>query len=257
MKILQGSRVLIYQIADAVFKTSNISPCIIELGVLDGANAEVINQIMAPKELVLIDAWSTSSFNDYETNNDHRTWVNDMSEYAGYFQGSPKEQATFDQLYQKTIDRFEGKPNVRVIKGNSRAAMQAIAKFRPEKFDLIYVDAGHQYETVLDDLMDYSELLKDDGFFQLNDCCHSPDGLKLNLGVLEATIKFCKIKDFLPVLVCNTDWTDVLLVKKKSPMVDLIDQIVLNNTLAFVEIPPQLLGALTVRYGKTRNLSFT
>jgi predicted O-methyltransferase YrrM len=256
MKILQGNRVLIYQIADAAFKTSNISPSIIELGVLDGANAEVINQILSPKELVLIDGWSTDSFKDYETNNDHRSWVNDMTEYSGYFQGSPKEQSTFDQLYKKTIDRFEGKQNVRVIKGSSRSAMQALAKLRPEKFDLIYVDAGHQYETVLDDLMDYSELLKDDGFFQMNDCCHSPDGLKLNLGVLEATIKFCKIKDFVPVLVCNTDWTDVLLVKKNSRMIDVVDQIVMNNALAFVEIPHQLLGALTVRYGKTRNLSF-
>jgi hypothetical protein len=256
MKVLQGSRLLIYQIASAAFSHQNIHPSILELGVLDGANAWTINKVMRPEQLILVDAWSTEIFEDFYQNNRHRNWVDDLDVHSAYFNGSVRNQSTFDELYKKVVEKFLGKLEVKIIRSPTRAAMQNLIQSHPNKLDFIYVDASHQYETVLDDLMYCSDLLQQNGLLQLNDCCHSLEGVRQNLGVLEATVKFCKLKDFIPVLLTNTDYTDVLLMRRESSVINLIDRIVTNNSINFVEIPHQLLGALNVRYGNLRNLSF-
>jgi hypothetical protein len=258
MKVLIGLRSLIYQIVTAAFQSVNIKPKAAELGVLDGKNAEVIYKTMAPEKMYLIDSWSKEIFVDYNTNNAHRDWVDNNEKYAFYFGGALSNQATFDNLHKKTVDRFYGRGDVEIIRAGTRDALPLLKQSlgRDGKLDLIYVDASHQYETVLDDLMEYERLLSTHGFMQLNDCCHSADGMRQNLGVLEAAVKFCKATDFIPVLVTNTDWTDVLLVKKDSPMIKVVDQIVMINDISFVELPYQLFGALQVRYGKQKNLSF-
>lgn len=70
-----------------------------------------------------------------------------------------------------------------------------------------------------------------------------------HLGVIKATLTFMKMADFMPVMLTNTDRTDVLLVRRKSGIDQLLDKI--------VEIPSRLLGALHVKQGaKRNNLSF-
>ena len=258
MKVLIANRILIYQVLGELFKSMSIKPRLMELGVLDGTNAKTMADILMPQEFFLVDSWSTEAFSDYIKNNSHRSWVDDLNQYADYFGGPLSEQATFDRLYQKVVDKFSGQNNVKIIRSGSQKAVPVLRdelRGKP-KFDLIYVDASHQYETVLDDLIDYQEFLTPDGFFQLNDCCHSAEGMKQNLGVLEAAVKFCKVANFIPVLLTNTDWTDVLLVKRNSKTIDVIDLIIRNNEISFVEVPDQLLGALQIKQGKRRNISF-
>ncbi|MND91494.1 hypothetical protein D3C80_836190 [compost metagenome] len=105
--------------------------------------------------------------------------------------------------------------------------------------------------------MYYQDLLADDGFMLLNDCCHSLQGTKQNLGVLEALSSFLKRSDFVPVAVTNTDWSDVILVRKNSVMLQLVDIAITNSDIPFVEIPHQLMSAARVVYGAQRtNISF-
>lgn len=257
MKVLMNNRELIYKVVRGCFDAVGTRPWAAELGVLDGRNAEVIDQHLAPEKLFLVDAWSSQAFDDYRLNNQHRPWVNDLDSFTYYFGGPVSEQATMDRLHAKAVDRFQHKPHTTILKSPTLPAREHLgALLGDRKLDYIYVDASHQYESVLDDLMFYDSLLGLDGMLQLNDCCHSPAGVRQNLGVLEATLTFTKMADFMPVLLTNTDWTDVLLVRRKSGIDQVLDKIVEINDVAYVELPPQLLGALHVKQGKRANLSF-
>jgi hypothetical protein len=257
MKIIIANRSAIYKMVSLAFKHLGIRPIAAELGVLDGINAEEIYKTIRPEEMCLIDSWSKEVFEDYRKNNAHRPWVNDIEEYAHYFGGSLNDQKTFDNLYLKAVKRFKGKDNIKIFRSASIAAIPSLLDFlNGKKFNYIYVDASHQYETVFDDLMEYQHLLDENAFFQLNDCCHSDLGMKQNMGVLEAAVKFCKVAGFVPVLVTNTDWTDVLFCKKGSSILNAIELVIKDESMSYVELPDQLLGALNVQYGKSTNLSF-
>lgn len=257
MKVLMSNRELIYSVMRGCFDAIGTRPWAAELGVLDGRNAEVIDKVIAPERLFLVDAWSSQAFDDYRRNNQHRPWVNGIDSFTNYFGGPVSEQATMDRLHAKAVDRFHHKSHATVIKSPTLPARETLgAMLGDRKLDYIYVDASHQYESVLDDLMFYDSLLGLDGVLQLNDCCHSPAGVRQNLGVLEATLTFTKMADFMPVLVTNTDWTDILLVRRKSGIDQVIDKIVEINDVAYVEVPNQLLGALRIKDGKRANLSF-
>jgi hypothetical protein len=253
-----SGRKLIYQLVNAAFQSAQIKPSAAELGVLKGENAEMIFRELSPVQFYLIDSWSKDAFLDYKENNKHRPWVDDIDDYAKYFGGSLDAQSTFDKLFAEAVQKFKDKKTVSVMRYSSRDALPHLQKMLGEKnkLDYIYVDASHQYETVLDDLIEYQQFLQPNGLFQLNDCCHSAQGVKQNLGVLEATVKFCKMAEFVPVLLTNTDFTDVVLARKSSPMLETIDQVILSNRVDFVEVPDQLFGALKVRSGKRDNLSF-
>lgn len=257
MKVLISNREMIYKIVRGCFDSIGVRPWAMELGVLDGQNAVVIDQLIAPEKLFLVDAWSAEAFDDYRQNNRHRPWVNDVDSFSNYFGGPVSEQVTMDRLYAKATDLFKHKEHVTLIKSPTLPACKHIGELLGDrKFDYIYVDASHQYETVLDDLMFYDSLLGQDGMLQLNDCCHSPAGVRQNLGVLEATLTFMKIANFKPVLITNTDWSDILLVRRNSGIDLVLEKIVEMNDITYVEIPSQLLGALHVKQGKRINLSF-
>jgi hypothetical protein len=258
MKILQCDRSVIYAVLNALFGTLGIQPRVAELGVLKGENAEKILATLNPIDMYLVDAWSSlQCIQDYDECNSHRNWISRPDEFQKYYGGSLYEQATFDRLYEGVVNRFQARANVIILRKSSLGALDLLTKNPGSEFHLVYVDANHSYEGVLDDLMGYKDLLHEDfGFFQLNDCCHSDAGVRQNLGVLEAAVKFCKMQDFSPLLLSNTDWTDVLFVRRGSKSVSLIDQIILSSNIPFVEVPDQLLGAMRVRYGSGRNLSF-
>jgi hypothetical protein len=105
--------------------------------------------------------------------------------------------------------------------------------------------------------MYYQELLAPNGVMLLNDCCHSPDGVKQNLGVLEAVTSFLRRKDFSPVALTNTDWSDLILARRDSVMEAAIDDAITNSKIPFVDVPSQLLPSARVVYGAQRkNISF-
>ncbi len=257
MKIIDADLKLIYQILSTIYKDFDISPVVAELGVLKGENALAIYEFLSPKMMYLIDSWSCDATLEYESINSHRGWVDEPDKYAFYYGGSLKSQLTFDRLYEEACANFINFNNVEIIKMQTLEAIRELQKKKVTNFQLIYVDANHSYEKVLDDLMFYKPLLDPEyGCFQLNDCCHSKAGVNQNLGVLEAALKFCKIADFVPLVAVNRDFTDILFAHKSSLMIDYVDKIFNNNDLSFVEVPDQFLGSLTVRVGVRPNISF-
>ena len=257
MKVIQHDRLYLYKILHKSFSSLNIYPNIIELGVLNGLNSKALQENLQPTLLVLLDAWSSDIFNDYRSTNANRYWVSPIDSFSDYFGGPISDQNTFDKLFTDTQNLFIHDNSVNIIRENTRQGWHTLRKLYPNmKFDLIYIDASHQYETVFDDLMLYQDLVSHTGCIQLNDCCHSNAGVLQNLGVLEATVKFIKMTDFIPVVITNTDWSDVILCRKNNPLICAIDNSILSSDVSYVEVPPQLLGNLRVVNGARTNLSF-
>ena len=248
MKVLIGGRHLVYQILSLCFAKLQVRPKIAELGVLKGDNAAAIDEALRPSALLLVDAWSAKAAQSFAQRNHDKTWVEQ------YYGGPLLEQETYDKLFQAVSDRFSGKAHVSIIRSNSRDALPALRQHG--KFDMVYVDADHEYEQVFSDLVTYQELVGPHGVIQLNDCCHSALGVSINLGVLEAVVKFCKVSDFCPAILTNTDFSDLLLVRRNSRIASLVHEEVNAHELLYVEIPEQLLGAARVINGKSTNLSF-
>jgi hypothetical protein len=258
MKVVNSDRNFFYDILNIAFNAFQINPIIAELGVLNGNNALQMKGKLKPKALVLIDAWDSKAFDDYKNNNIHRPWVEDLDTYHEYFGGPVSSQSTLDKLFGLCTAKFKNDTTVTILKANTTEAFNILqsSPTLPNKFNLIYVDASHQFESVFDDLMLYQTLLATNGCFQLNDCCHSAAGVKQNLGVLEAVVKFTKMSDFIPVAITNTDWTDIILVRKNSPIIAEIDNAISSSFINYVEVPRQLLGQLQVKTGTTTNISF-
>lgn len=257
MRVIIHDRYIVYKIVRECLDVMGIHPWCAELGVLDGRNAEVIDQIIKPERLMLIDAWSSKAFEDYTRYNAHRPWVSHVDSFDHYFGGPVSEQATMDRLYDAASTRFRDKGHVTLVKGSTLNSIAQIEKLLgTRKLDYIYVDASHQYESVLDDLMFYEKMLSLDGILQLNDCCHSRSGVSQNLGVLEATLSFMKIADFEPVLITNTDFSDIVLTRRRSNINSIFDMVFETSEISYVDVPSQLLGALRVKTGKRVNLSF-
>lgn len=152
------------------------------------------------------------------------------------------------KLLSEAKKKFETAKNVQFSRTSTADGASKFDERLKAKAQLIYVDANHQYETVLDDLIDYLPFLdKDYGVYQLNDCCHSEAGIKQNLGVLEASYKFCRMYDFTPLVVVNRDFSDVLLARKGSVICELIGSVFKESSISFVELPFQLYPAAAVK----------
>jgi hypothetical protein len=153
MKIIHGDRNYLYTILSAAFNMLKIKPAIIELGVLNGHNAKKIQETLLPRKMVLLDAWSCDIFDDYRQINANRHWVDPIDSYDSYFGGALSDQKTFDQLYLNTQNLFATDANVSIIREGTKQGREILRQSNPKlKFDLVYVDASHQFETVFDDL---------------------------------------------------------------------------------------------------------
>jgi hypothetical protein len=257
MKVCHADRNRFYEILRRVFDRLRVRPRVLELGVLRGDNAARMDQALSPEALVLVDAWSSEPYRDYQRINAHRDWVASLDIHAEYFGGSVSEQTTFDRLYEQTRARFADAAHVQVLRAGSRAGAEHLHAqgVMPRGFDLVYVDASHQYEDVLDDLMRYAPLVSANGVLQMNDCCHSQAGVRQNLGVLEAVTHFIKVSDFAPVALTDTDYADLILARRGSPAQRATHRIIERSPIAYVEVPDALLGAARV-LGPSGKVSF-
>ncbi|BAO80671.1 SAM-dependent methyltransferase [Serpentinimonas raichei] len=258
MKVCHCDRQYFYQILGVAFKALKVRPRVAELGVLRGENAARLQQALEPQTLLLVDPWSSAATalatHPFE---DTLPWIDPPQVYHSYYGGDLGEQATFDRLYEECRQRFAGHSNVEILRQSADAALRTLKNRKEAALDLIYIDANHQYEWILRDLLLWSELCAPDGILMLNDCCHSAAGIRQNLGVLEAVGSFVKRSDFIPVLLTHTDWSDLILCRKAGVMELLLDQVISNIDLRYVEVPHQLLpAARVVQCANGYNISF-
>jgi SAM-dependent methyltransferase len=64
--------------------------------------------------------------------------------------------------------RFSGK-KIKAIQGNSLEVLPKMNEYFADKFDIIYIDANHEYENIVSDIHNSLDLLKESGTIVLND----------------------------------------------------------------------------------------
>lgn len=216
-------------------------PTIAELGVLRGDHAAAMIAHHRPDSIHLVDTWSAATMRAvYSERGTALPYVTAFETYAEYFGGNPFEQATWDALLRTVEHRFSGDAGVHIIKSVTHLAAE---RYEDAFFDLIYVDAGHPYTSVLYDLFGWQAKLKPDGFFVLNDCASSPETRSQNAGVLEAASTFVKATAFRPIALSSDVGADLVLSRNpaSSGAQYLRHQLLIQNPSTTIELPDEAL----------------
>jgi len=91
------------------------------------------------------------------------------------------------------LKRYE--KNISLVKGNSN---QLLKKFNMSKIDFVFLDGGHEYETVKNDLNNCIEVIKNNGTI----ICDDYD-LSFAPGVKKAIDEFIKMNNFNCNIICG------------------------------------------------------
>jgi len=97
------------------------------------------------------------------------------------------------EAVEELLDKF--KNNIHLIKGNSNKVLN---KIDMSKIDYVFLDGGHEYNTVLNDLNCCSEVIKNNGTV----LCDDYDLLQAP-GVKKAIDEFVKKNNFSCSIICN------------------------------------------------------
>lgn len=134
---------------------NNYCESVLEIGVFKGDTAKTMLEVSLNKDIKYT---GIDLFEDL-TDNTGRTENINIKEI-----GRP---LSVSQTYAKL-----GNKNVRLLKGFSR---DILPKLQNEKFDLIFIDGGHSYQTVKSDFINCLNLIKENGIIFIDDYTEEPN----------------------------------------------------------------------------------
>lgn len=158
---------------------------IAEVGVLGGDLSNWFLQNLDPVELHLIDLYNCADFpgRDRFTKRQHENFIHERFD----------TEIRSKQVYIK--------------KGYSWDSLET---YPSDYFDIIYIDAAHDYNSVRKDLEASGDKIKDEGYIVMNDYIMYDHLAMSKYGVVEATNEFCIKNDweflyyaFHPNLFCD------------------------------------------------------
>jgi hypothetical protein len=126
-----------------------------EIGVYKGEYSETVLSLVKPVKLHLIDPWQYQDDERYAT-----------SLYGG---GIGKDQKNMDSIYAAVQARFADPIESGVVTTHRLPSGLAVALFKDNYFDWVYIDGDHQYEFVKNDLENFYKKLKEGGFLICDD----------------------------------------------------------------------------------------
>ncbi len=139
---------------------------IAEVGVLGGDLSQWFLDNLKPSEIHLIDLYNCADFpgRDRFTKKQHENFIHER----------------FDTEIRTT--------QVKIKKGYS---WKILGSYPAKYFDIIYIDAAHDYNSVRKDLEMSIQKIKDDGYIVMNDYIMYDHLAMSKYGVVEATNEFC------------------------------------------------------------------
>lgn len=183
-----------------------------EIGVYRGDFSQKILELCAPSELYLVDNWA------FELG-EHNPFGDTAENFSGFaakihwehFGDDPN--ATQQRNFDFVRSRFASDGRVKIIRSKS---IEGIRNLADGHVDVMYIDANHQYEYVLRDMMEARKKLKPGGILLLNDFYEGPGGAEQNLGVIGAVNTFVKRYEFQYVAMTHGSYADVALTDDPS-----------------------------------------
>lgn len=174
------------EIKPEIYKALELLDCKvgIEVGVRAGQNLKNLAKNSKWESLYGLDCWKEDPT---------RPEINDAS----------FRQSDLDNQYQGCLDISKENPKVKIVRNFSYEGSQ---EFEDNYFDFIYIDAAHDYESVVEDLNAWWPKLKDGGIFSGHD--YFPDTRIWRgkaCGVYQAVNEFVSQKGTEVHHVTNTD----------------------------------------------------
>ena len=117
----------------------------VELGVYEGDHSFEMLKVLEPERLYLVDMWAEIP----EEGKDY--WEDNQEEW--------------DRRYLSVVDRYAPFANVSVVRMPGDNAASII----PNDLDLVYIDANHDYEPVLNDMAKWLPKVRPGGIFSGDD----------------------------------------------------------------------------------------
>ena len=134
----------------------------------------------------------------FEVNNENKSEIIPSTEFLNpfkkiYFKYIKKQDPYSISAVRDLLKKF--KNNVNLIKGNSNIILK---KIDMSKIDFVFLDGGHNYETVLNDLKCCNEVVKNNGIILCDDY-----DLSFAPGVKKAVDEFVQENNFDCQIICN------------------------------------------------------
>lgn len=114
-----------------------------EIGVWKGDFSQLIEEVVSPRKLYLIDPWLIPG--------DNRDVLSRSKDGLSLnIHGKPvSHQKDLDEIYQYVMSRFQQSPSIQVIRSTSQDAVGHVSK---ASLDWVYIDGSHYYDDVKRDL---------------------------------------------------------------------------------------------------------
>ena len=134
----------------------------------------------------------------FEVNNENKSEIIPNTEFSNplkkiYFKYIKKQDPYSISAVRDLLKKF--KNNVNLIKGNSNIILK---KIDMSKIDFVFLDGGHNYKTVLNDLKCCNEVVKNNGIILCDDY-----DLSFAPGVKKAVDEFVLENNFDCQIICN------------------------------------------------------
>jgi Methyltransferase domain len=221
-----------------------------EIGVYKGDFSQQVLDACEPAEYYLIDNWKF----EIADHNALAGETENFSNFAGkihwdHFGDDPN--GIQEQNFQYVTSRFAERPNVKIIRDDSANGIQALAD---ASIDVMYIDANHQYEYVLRDMIHAQKKIKPGGIILMNDFYEGPGGAEQNLGVMGAVNTFVKRYDFHYLAMTHGSFADVALTDDPgSPFVRAFLENLKDSDLFFIGVSDVLVPNLRYKMYRKAN----
>ena len=140
----------------------------------------------------------------FEVNNENKSEIIPNTEFSNplkkiYFKYIKKQDPYSISAVRDLLKKF--KNNINLIKGNSNIILK---KIDMSKIDFVFLDGGHNYETVLNDLKCCYEVVKNNGIILCDDY-----DLSFAPGVKKAIDEFVLENNFECQIICNNRFAKI------------------------------------------------
>ena len=188
------------QKSDGIFFLNEIKKkkpkCFLEVGVFHGVTARNVCELL---HQIHKNEFKYIGLDLFDKNEENKSEIIPNTKFSNplkqiYFKYIKRQDPYTIEAVKDLLKKF--KKNVHLIKGNSNKVLKNVDM---SKIDYVFLDGGHEYETVKNDLYNCMEVLEKNGTILCDDY-----NLSYAPGVKKAIDEFIEINNFNCEVVCNS-----------------------------------------------------